>query len=81
MISDLCEDRTRAFKSASTPLCYITKDPYYLVIIFAARTTHGTHMHSSAAEKREVMMADDVPQPPIKQLATAQRQTCDTRAV
>ena len=39
---------------------------------FSRRARHtATHMHSNTTEEKEVVMADDEPQPPIKQPATA----------
>ena len=61
----------------------VTKSPCYrrsILLCSAARTTHRTHMHSSTAEEREVMMTDNGPQPPTKELATAVHHGPATRA-
>ena len=58
---DPCEDRTRAavsLKSTSWPAA----------ILLSANTTHRKHMHVSTVEEKEVVVTDDGPQPPIKQL-------------
>ena len=69
------EDRTGAFKSKIRHRDHIT---WYLVVFFAARA----HMQSITAAEREVVMTDDRPQLPIKQLAySSTSRTCDARVV
>ena len=70
-IHDICEDRTRGSKIGHRDhfiTRYSNKHPYDLVLFFGVRTTHRTHMHSSTAEKRGVVMTTDGLQTPLNQL-------------
>ena len=82
---DLCEDRTRAFKSKIGRRDHLTISPKIQIVwwYFSRRARHTPHiyMHNSIAAEREVVMTEDGSQPPTKHLpySTTPR-TCDTHA-
>ena len=71
MVSARIELAPSSPKSGIVIFLLKTHVTWYLVLFFAARTTHRTHVHSRTAEEREAVMTDYGPQPPIKQLAIA----------
>ena len=77
---ELCEARTHAIKSKIGHRDHLTILPKIHILIFrGARSTHRTHMHSTAKE-REAVMTDDGSKPPIEQLATAVHRGPATRS-
>ena len=63
--------------------CIVTILPYYprsTLSFFTARTTHRTRMRSITAEESDVVMTDDGPQRPIKQVDKALHHAPATRA-
>ena len=70
MVSERIELTLSSPKSSIVTILLCSRRPsYYLVLFIVTRATHRAHMHSTRAGDTEVVVTDDGPQPPIKQLA------------